>query len=80
MTAPRRRNGVLVTTIERGCESKRRYPDELTARAAGQFYSAKNEVTLYLYPCSLCRGWHLTRKVQRNEWQNVNYEYEPACR
>lgn len=62
MSAPSRRNGVLVKQIERGCLSKIRYPDQMTARAAGMFYSSRNHLNLYVYKCQYCGGWHLTKK------------------
>lgn len=45
------------------CAKKNRYPDELTARAAGcsSIGLHANTDTLYAYRCSACRGWHLTR-------------------
>lgn len=62
MTAPSRRNGALVKHIYRGCLSKIRYPDQMTARAAGMYYGPRNNVTLYVYQCKFCGGWHLTKK------------------
>lgn len=79
MTAPLRRNGKLVSTIERGCENKQRYSDEFGARAAGLLYQKKNTVKLYLYPCDLCRGWHLTKRPQRKDRYHVDFRY-PAAR
>jgi hypothetical protein len=46
------------------CQSKRRHPDEITARAAAmraiQYRGQVNK--LWVYPCPECRGWHLTKK------------------
>lgn len=75
MTQPLRRSGMLLSTILRGCEGKRRYPDEFVARAVGQCFQERNQVKLYLYPCGLCRGWHLTRVKQRKEQHDVDYNY-----
>jgi len=69
MSAPKRRNGALVKHIERGCTSKVRYPDAITARAAGQYYGDSNQVTLYVYQCQFCKGWHLTKKKQRDYYR-----------
>ena len=63
MNAPRRQNGVLTTDRARRCESKRRYPDEVTVRAAGAHYmDAFKTEALWCYRCALCHGWHLTHK------------------
>jgi hypothetical protein len=75
MTQPLRRNGVLLKNILRGCEGKRRYSDEFGARAAGQCLQDENQVKLYMYPCKLCLGWHLTKTKQRNEKHDVDYQY-----
>lgn len=80
MTAPKRRNGVLVQTIERGCESKWRYSDEVGARAAGQRISEQLGIPLYFYPCKLCRGFHLTRKKHPKADRDVNYQFAPTPR
>ena len=76
MTAPRRKNGVLVKFIETGCTNKIRYPDAITARAAGQYYGDCFNHALYLYQCPYCKGWHLTKKKPngergKNPWYNV---------
>lgn len=58
MTAPAARRRV------RTCESKIRFADELTARAATMAYleSHRDVPKLFLYPCPHCRGWHRTSK------------------
>lgn len=45
------------------CKSKRRHPDELTARAAGMraIEDRRDTGKLYVYRCPHCHGWHLTR-------------------
>lgn len=51
------------------CKDKPRYPDELTARAAGAVSLAErqNREWLWVYRCKHCRGgWHLTHKDQGN--------------
>jgi hypothetical protein len=80
MTQPLRRSGMLVSNILRGCEGKRRYPDEFVARATGQCLQTENDVKLYMYPCGLCRGWHLTKLKQRNERFDVDYQYPKTRR
>jgi hypothetical protein len=75
MTQPLRRSGMLVSAILRGCEGKRRYPDEYVARGVGQILQAQNGDKLYIYHCKICRGWHLTKVKQRNEKHDVDYEY-----
>lgn len=80
MTAPRRRNGVLVSTIVSGCERKQRYSDEFGARAAGQVFGERSQIKLYVYPCKLCRGWHLTKRPQRRETQAADYQFSAAPR
>jgi len=63
MTAPRRRNGLAVDAILRRCEGKKRYPDEMTCKAAGMHYIGIGQTRqLWCYPCKLCRGWHLTKQ------------------
>jgi hypothetical protein len=58
MTAPPLKKPVLI------CANKRRYPDELSARAAAMFALGHNGnlKTLWVYPCYQCRGWHLTKR------------------
>ena len=47
------------------CASKRRYPCELTARAAAMesIEVNGNAKVLGVYQCPHCNGWHLTRQV-----------------
>lgn len=69
MTAPLRRNGRSTDQIARMCESKRRYPDELTCCAAGMhFIELGQKKDLWRYRCRLCDGWHLTSAD--NGWHN----------
>lgn len=50
------------------CQTKRRYPDEVTALASGAYASTQTgDVDLYVYRCPLCLGWHLTRKRDKME-------------
>lgn len=79
MTQPLRRNGLLVANILRGCEGKRRYPDEFVCKAAGQIEQERappdEPVKLYMYPCTICKGWHLTRSKQSKDRYDVDYVY-----
>lgn len=66
MTRPSRENGHTVEKIVRACASKLRYPDELTARAAGMHYithttGPDRPEALWWYRCVHCRGVHLTK-------------------
>jgi hypothetical protein len=64
MTAPKRQHGHAVEKVERACIKKLRYPDELTARAAGMHYIDHYEhdapKKLWWYKCPHCAGVHLT--------------------
>lgn len=66
MTAPRRRNGATVEFIKRSCEGKRRYADELDARAVGMNSAESSGDKLYVYRCRFCRGWHLSKNARMN--------------
>jgi len=79
MTAPLRRNGILVTSIARGCESKMRYCDEATARAMGRTQTEMSGYQIYVYPCKICRGWHLTKQPQRDRTRLATH-YTPTPR
>lgn len=51
------------------CLSKLYHPDEATARAfAVQSLERPGNVVkvLYVYPCPICHGWHLTKDGSRN--------------
>lgn len=49
----------------RNCAAKHRYPDELSARAAGMYAieTHRNTDALDAYQCPICHGWHLTRQI-----------------
>jgi hypothetical protein len=53
----------MTTTHDPACASKRRHPDELSARAHAMFALEEygNVRKLYVYRCPTCRGWHLTK-------------------
>ena len=80
MTAPLRSFGRLLTTITGSCSRKIRYSDEFGARGAGQIISEKFGHPVFLYPCDICRGYHLTQRPQRNPSRDVAYAFRPAPR
>lgn len=63
MTAPPIKNKSL-----KNCRAKRRYADELAARAAGMdaLHRYHNAPCLYVYQCQHCHGWHLTRRAKHS--------------
>lgn len=75
MTAPLRRNGKLVAVIERSCAAKKRYPDDIVARIVGQVQQEYWGFKMYIYPCEICRGWHLTKQKQSKESHSVDYVF-----
>lgn len=80
MTAPSRFRGRPVAQIERMCAGKARYPDELTARAAGQHYQQRMRTKpLYIYRCPHCGGHHLTRR-EHGERQSVDWKFSTPSR
>lgn len=46
------------------CDAKAKYPSEERARetAARSLKLTQKVKALYVYPCPLCRRWHLTRR------------------
>ena len=57
MSAPKQDSGVLI------CEQKRRYPDELTARANASVICEEFALEqVGVYPCPHCKGWHISTK------------------
>src|SRR5579863_3910362 len=73
MTAPKRTNGMLRTELTRMCAGKNRYPDVLTASAAGAHYIEIDQLkALWWYRCPVCKGIHLT-KTNHGKRQNVMY-------
>lgn len=56
------------TIHEEACAKKKRYADDLTARAAAMESCSKyGEDVLFTYQCPVCRGWHLTKNEQRGQ-------------
>jgi hypothetical protein len=65
MTQPSRVNGYTEAERQRMCASKRRYSDEPGARAGGMISLEKQDTgysKLWPYQCSICRGFHLSKK------------------
>ena len=67
MTAPKEKREIIT------CNQKKRYSDEFVARAVGASLSVQfSTAELYMYKCSNCRGYHITRqnsyKGKRNIW------------
>lgn len=61
MNAPR------IKTDVAKCRAKRRYSDEMTARADGTTLISGGHTSatqMFCYRCTHCRGWHLTRNRQ----------------
>lgn len=60
------------------CANKRRYPDEVTARASGMFSIAVhgNVSKLHAYKCPECRGWHLSK---RNRGSVAITQHDPVA-
>ena len=79
MTAPSRAFGRPVEALGRMCQSKLRYPDEITARAAGLHYREHYAtIALYVYRCPHCAGYHLTRAAH-NKRASVEWGMQPAA-
>ena len=64
MSAPPTKKRIL------NCRAKRRYNDEVSARAAAMYALDQCDAhgrelqALYVYTCPECGGYHLTRKAQ----------------
>lgn len=55
------------------CTTKKRYSDEQVARDVARSVWFRRGVSLRVYACSLCGGWHLTKldaqPVMRPGWR-----------
>jgi len=61
---PKKRRKAEINTYKyrSGCETKTRYDSEAKALEAADFRMLENiSVTLTVYQCDVCQGWHLTR-------------------
>lgn len=73
MTMPTRFNGTTLEHLHRACVDKNRYPDLMTAKAAGMHYVDRGQIAaLWTYPCKICGGYHLTSH-DRGRKHNVFY-------
>lgn len=67
--------------IRRGCEDKRRFTNEATARAGAQIECergvARRAGEMWVYPCEHCRGFHLTTKRGQTKWRVTATELYP---
>lgn len=72
MTAPKRWYGVTLKERDNGCWKKVRYTDRLAAKAAGIAMMERGRGDLWVYPCRLCGGFHLTslRPGRKNRERN----------
>jgi hypothetical protein len=61
MTAPTRQHGMTRAQREKRCATKQRYADEGAAKAWGATRQERTGTPLWVYRCSECRGYHLTR-------------------
>lgn len=66
---PNKNHGYTRDELDRMCQGKHRWPDELAARAGGlQSLERRPEtLRLYTYHCPACRGYHLTRCKQKGQ-------------
>ncbi len=69
MTQPTRVNGYTRDELDRMCQGKHRWPDELSARAGGlqSLERRPDTLRLFTYHCPACRGYHLTRCKQKGQ-------------
>jgi hypothetical protein len=52
------------------CVAKRCFPDEITARVAGMvsIQERKRVSKLWIYQCTDCQRWHLTKQDHGRRW------------
>lgn len=80
MTAPNKVHGLTAEQWERRCTGKRRWSDEMTARAAAlhALETYRNTDKLWVYQCPHCKCWHLTKQKGWNEPVTIQKEKEEA--
>lgn len=82
MSAPPRQHGRPVEAWHKGCTQKRRFSDELTARAGAQIecdHKSTKRGAMWVYSCENCRGWHITNKP--GNWRRmvtVEHLFQPG--
>lgn len=66
---PNKTHGYTQDELQRMCQGKHRWSDEITARAGAMQSLERRPETrrLYTYHCPACHGWHLTRSKQRGQ-------------
>lgn len=52
---------------ERTCGNKVNYKSEKTAKKVAKKLSIKYNKEMEGYPCYFCEGWHIGRKMSKNE-------------
>lgn len=69
MTKPRKSHGYTEDELQRMCQGKHRWPDEMSARAGAMQSLERRPETkrLFHYRCPACGGYHLTRTKQFNQ-------------
>lgn len=50
------------------CNNKRKY-DKKGAVSASNKRMREDRISLRIYPCPKCKGWHLTSKLVRKKWR-----------
>lgn len=60
----------------RSCIEKKRYSSEQAARVCGTGAAAAFQAPLWIYPCQICRGWHLTSSKRSDVWAVDYYTKE----
>lgn len=56
-----------------GCTSKRRYPTRNLAETVGSIEKNKRGVSLRVYYCGFCYGFHLTKKKKASTLSCSNF-------
>lgn len=76
---PNKDHGYTREELDRMCQGKHRWPDELSARAGAMQSLERRPETLRLftYHCPACRGYHLTRCKQRGQ-KPITFESTPC--
>lgn len=63
--ASAQRLAVTSKHVQRSCLNKRRYATQADASVNALHRSKKGLPPLRPYSCKVCKGWHLTKKLQR---------------
>lgn len=57
----KKRRGDSVKFIYKSCKRKVRYEDEIHAEKAARHAEQDRDVSLSVYPCPICKGWHICK-------------------